>query len=165
MASTGKKAFLLFERNRAQSEVFFPEKGEFMNQMAEAMKSAKTIQAEITQWENRLEEARNEHGNLKRQSEVLQGEIDQKRNEYANYISTTQKQLRDGLDQLNADQGVLKNQRDVFKSELDKHLTDKAAFAHEKSEFEKEKSRVAGSRQLVNDFIQAVRRAYNVLPE
>jgi chromosome segregation ATPase len=136
-----------------------------MNQMSEALKSAKTLQTELTQWENRVEHARNEHENLKRQSEILQGEIDQKRTEYQNYISTHEKQIREGLDTIAKGNTTLEAQRNEFKTILETHDKEKSKLAFDKAEFVKEKSRTDGKRQLVEDFIQAIRRAYNVLPD
>ena len=134
-------------------------------QMTKALKSAETLQAELTQWENRVEYARNEHNNLKRQSEILQGEIDNKRTEYTNYISTHEKQIRDGLASLQTDRSTLESQRNEFKAILEAHDKEKAKLLFDKAEFVKEKSRTDGKRKLVEDFIQAVRRAYNVLPD
>ena len=130
-----------------------------------AVKSLKGAQAEMVQWENRVEAEKQNYANLKRQSEILQAEIDQKRTEYSNYISTHEKQVRDGLDAVREGQKMLDAQRNEFKAILQEHEREKGNLAQEKIEFLKERSRTDGRRQLVEEFIQAVRRAYNVLPD
>lgn len=134
-------------------------------QMTEAMKSAKTIQQEMTQWENRLETSKNEVQNLKRQSQLLQDEMDAKRVAYAGYISEKEKQIREGYNKNFEDQKVLDSQRGDFKNSLDAHMKEKALLVQEKSDFEKEKSRFYGQKQNVDGFVQAVRRAYSLIAE
>ena len=136
-----------------------------MQQMSEAMKSAKTIQSEMVQWENRLEAAKQEVGNFKRQSETLEQEIVAKRTEFASYISDRETAVRRGMESLAADRQALDAQREEFRVALDQHLKDKAALVQDRVNFEKTKSAVNGKHALINDFIQAVRRAYNVLPD
>lgn len=134
-------------------------------QLTEALKSAKTIQQEMTQWENRLESVKQEHGNLKRQSDILQAEIDNKRTEYSGYIADREKQIRHGFEKVTEDQRILDGQRDEFKKILDAHQKEKAGFSQERSDFEKEKSKILGQKQMVDGFIQAVRRAYSLIAE
>lgn len=134
-------------------------------QMSEAMKSAKSIQTEMVQWENRLESAKSEYGNLQRNLEALKGQIDQKRSDYDTYISTREKQTREGIEAVNRDRQTLDIQQKEFADILAKHNKDKVTLAQERVTFEREKNLYNGRKTLVNDFIQAVRRAYNVLPE
>lgn len=132
-------------------------------QMTEAMKSAKTIQQEMTQWENRLENLKNEGENLKRQNDILQQEIDVKRTQYAGYIAEKDKSLRDGFSELANHNKVLESQRSEFAGILDAHQQEKSKLAKERSDFEKEKSAILGQKALVDNFIQAVRRAYTLI--
>lgn len=130
-----------------------------------AIQSMKAAQSEMVQWENRIEAEKQTYANLKRSSEILQGEIDQKRTDYQTYISTSEKQIRDGMDALTEGNTTLEAQRLEFKAILEAHDKEKAALAFDKAELAKEKSRVDGQRHFVEEFIQAVRRAYNVLPD
>ena len=132
-------------------------------QMTEAMKSAKTIQQEMTQWENRLENLKNEANNLKRQNDILQQDIDNKRTQYAGYIADRDKSIRDGFSELANKNQVLESQRTEFVGILDAHQQEKAKLAKERSDFEKEKSAILGQKALVDNFIQAVRRAYTLI--
>jgi F0F1-type ATP synthase membrane subunit b/b' len=134
-------------------------------QMTEAMKSAKTIQQEMTQWENRLESTKNEVENLKRQAKLLEDEMDAKRVAYAGYISEKEKQIREGYNKNFSDQQTLNSQRDEFKNSLDQHIKEKNLLVQEKADFEKEKSRFLGAKQKVDGFVQAVRRAYSLIAE
>jgi len=134
-------------------------------QMTQAMKSAKTIQQEMTQWENRLEMIKNEATNLKKQNDILQTEIDNKRTQYAGYISDKDKSIRDGFTDLANHNKILESQKAEFAGILDAHHKEKAKLDQDKSEFEKEKSKILGQKQLIDAFIQAVRRAYSLIAE
>lgn len=134
-------------------------------QMTEAMKSAKQIQTEMVQWENRNEVLKQENMRLHKENTALSEQIDAKRLEYSNYIASREKQYRDSMDKLSGDQRILDGQRDEFKSVLEAHQKEKMALEQEKNSLIREKSVLAGEKQMLNDFIQAVRRAYNVLPD
>ena len=126
---------------------------------------AKAKQSEIVRWENRLEYLRNEHTNLTKLKEQTQQTIDAKRSEYEIYIGSRERDLRDRTEKLAQDRKAFEAQQEAFKAMLNTHQLEKNALASEKSDFDKEKQVIGGKRQGVNDFIQAVRRAYNVLPE
>lgn len=130
-----------------------------------AIQGMKAAQTEMVQWENRIEAQKQEYNNLKRQSDILQEQINSKRVDFESYISGREKELRDKLSKHETDQSTLDRQREEFKLLLSEHQKEKTNLTHEKMEFEKAKSALTGRSQLVNDFIQAVRRAYNVLPE
>jgi chromosome segregation ATPase len=132
-------------------------------QMTEAMKSAKTISQEMTQWENRLESTKSEHESLKRQSALLQGEMDQKRLEFSVFISDRNKAIQDGFTKIAEERRVLESQQAEFAGILDAHNKEKAALVQEKSDFDKEKRTVLGIKNNVDGFIQAVRRAYTLI--
>jgi len=132
---------------------------------AVAIQSMKSAQTEMVQWENRIEAEKSNYNNLKRQSELLQAEIDQKRKDFENYISIQTIQLREGLAKLAEDKKVLESQREEFKNILSSHEKEKQKLAQDRLVVERDKSSVAGQKQLVNDFIQAVRRAYNLIAE
>jgi chromosome segregation ATPase len=135
------------------------------NQMSEAMKSAKTIQQEMVQWENRLENVRQEANNLKRQNETLDEQMALKRSDFQTYIASRETELRQGFSKLAEDQQTLEAQRNEFKASLEGHLKDKQDLAQKKVEDAREKVRADGRRHAIEEFIQAVRRAYNVLPD
>ena len=134
-------------------------------QMTEAMKSAKQIQTEMVQWENRVETLRQTGENLKRQNDILDEQMAAKRSDFQTYIASRETELRQGLSKLAEDQRTLEVQRNEFKNSLESHLKDKNGLAQEKSDWAKEKVRADGRRQSIEEFIQAVRRAYNVLPD
>lgn len=136
-----------------------------MNQLTDAMKSVKTIQQEMTQWENRKENLISENNTLQKQNKQLSEEIETKRADYQNYIYTRDKQLKDGWTKLHEDQMVLEQQRTEFKEVLAKFQKDKEGLAHERMLYEKEKSAFGGQKQAVDGFIQAVRRAYSLIAE
>ena len=134
-------------------------------QMTEAMKSAKTIQQEMTQWENRLETTKNDANNLRRENEILQAEIDNKRTQYAGYIADKEKSIRDRLEKLGQEHQILESKRTEFAGILSEHQKAKASLIQERSDFEKEKSKILGQKQMVDQFIQAVRLAYSLIAE
>jgi DNA repair exonuclease SbcCD ATPase subunit len=130
-----------------------------------AIQSMKAAQAEVVQWENRIESARNEYSSLKKQCESLEQEIIAKKTDYQTYIGAREQDLRQKSEKIQQDQKILDGQREEFRLAMDAHLKDKAAHGQAKLDFEKEKAAAMGRRTAVNDFIQAVRRAYNVLPD
>jgi hypothetical protein len=130
-----------------------------------AIQSMKAAQTEMVQWENRIEAIKQTYGNLQRQAEILQATMDQKRSDFENYISTREKQVREAMDKVSQDRLILDTQREEFKGILAVHEKDKMNLIQEKQQYERDKSAFSGRQQLINDFIQAVRRAYNVLPE
>lgn len=132
-------------------------------QMSEAMKTAKQIQQEMVQWENRNESLKAENDRLAKANEILQTEIAQKTSEYQTYIANREKSIRDAQAQLAQDQKTLEAQRDEFKANLQAHLKEKESLANDRMFFEREKARVEGIKKLNGDFIQAVRRAYSLI--
>lgn len=126
---------------------------------------AKSKQAEIVQWENRVEYLKAEHASLMKQKEMIQQTIDAKTAEYQIYIGSREKDVRDRSEKLAQDQKLFESQQEEFKALLSSHQLEKNSLIADRFNFEKEKQAFSGKQQGVNDFVQAVRRAYNVLPD
>ena len=129
------------------------------------MELEKSKQAQMVTLENKIEKLSIDVKDLERRKELLQATIDAKTNDYQAYIGSREKSLRDNQAKLAEDQKVLEIQREEFKGTLNAHLADKTNLAKERSDFDREKAKFEGKQRSVSEFVQAVRRAYNVLPE
>lgn len=137
-----------------------------MSDKTEVMvRTPKSLQSDIVQLENKLETVKAEYASMERMKDLLQQEMDKKRQDYDSYIASRERQLRNDIDRLISDQAILNGQREDFKSALEKHVKNEEELVKAKAEFDGKKLKFEGERKLVNDFVQAVRRAYNVLPE
>lgn len=132
-------------------------------QMTEALRSAKTIQQEMTQWENRLESIRNEHETLRRKNDLLTQEINQKTKDYEGYVMNRKQAHEAASAKLTEDMNNLESQRTEFAAMLEAHQKEKAQLIQDKSDFEREKNRVNGTKANIDGFVQAVRRAYTLI--
>lgn len=121
-------------------------------------------EAELVQTENRVEQLKAEFSALQKQNAKLDEEIVAKKTDYQTFIQLQEQQSRANNERLVEDQRLLENQRAEFKALLEKHNSEKEALVREKTQFLREKSRCDGQMRAINDFITAVRRAYNVLP-
>ena len=130
-----------------------------------AMKTAKDIEKQLVVSENRLEYIKSEVGNLQKQKELLEATIAAKTADYQTYVGSREKEIREKNEKLINDCNVLETQREEFKNTLNAHISEKSKLAGEQAELEKQKTAMAGRKQAINDFVQAVRRAYNVLPD
>ena len=125
----------------------------------------KSKNAELVTLENRIEKAKEDLAALERQKELIQASIDAKTADYQAFIGGREKQIRDASDKLGQEQKKFEYQREEFKALLSVHQGDKESLAKERENFNREKARFEGKQKSVNEFVQAVRRAYNVLPD
>lgn len=132
-------------------------------QMTTAMKTAKTLQQELVQNENRLAAVVDQVETAKRQKEKLDAEIQHKSDEYKmmmNQRDAETKQLRDAVIR---DREQLESDKKDFLKLLRDLQTEKNALEASREDFKNEQFKVADTRERVNGFIVAVQRAYTLI--
>lgn len=132
-------------------------------QMTEAMKSAKTIQAEMTQWENRLDVLRSDHERLSKAKDALQADIDRKTSDYEVFIAARNSDIAKLREETDNQAKELARQKEEFKTILSNFHKEKQAFEAQNHSLAGERASLEKRNAAVNDFIIAVQRALTVL--
>ena len=125
----------------------------------QSLKDAK----EQVQYENRVEFLKSEHDRLQKANDLLQADINKKSSDYQLFISmkdSESKKLR--ADAVAAHEQTEKNKQE-FNDVLIAHKADKEAFDLAKQTLERDQRIVAGQKEQISQFIQALRRDLSVL--
>ena len=131
--------------------------------MTEAMKTAKQIQIEMVQWENRLEVIKADHDRLMKSRDALQAEIDQKTADYNIYMAQKDADSKKMRAETMAQSDQLAKDKAEFQDILKKFQDQKAIVDSQAKSIEIDKSKLEEQMNNVRLFISAVQRALAVL--
>lgn len=132
-------------------------------QLSEAMKTAKTIQQELVQNENRLAAVQDQIETAKRQKEKLDAEIQQKGDEYKMMMDHRDGETKKLRDAVITDREQLENDRKDFLKVLQDFQVQRNELEAKKEAFKNDLAKSADAKNKVNDFIVAVQRAYSLI--
>lgn len=133
--------------------------------MKVAVKEISAADGEIVKAENKLASIQEEIGQKKVALEGLQTEINKKTTDFEIYISSRQTELSRERAALVSDKEKLAQDRAEFQEILTKHKEDKKAVEDQKRDYDLQALRHSAKMQAITEFITAIKRAYNVLPE
>lgn len=128
-----------------------------------AVNSMKAAQAEMVQWENRLEALKMQHQSLQDQNAKLQDEITNRRTDYELFMSAKDAEVKQGRERLAVDQAEHARQKLEFIDILKNHQREKEELKQAKMDLEAEKAKLMDQRGKLESFIIAVQRAYTLI--
>lgn len=131
--------------------------------VGQAVASMKKAQGEMVQWENMLESIKAKVTDLSRQRDEVHKQIDLKVSN-ANIVMSEQRSKLDAERQfVQSEREKLEQGKKEISAQIDVFRTEKAAFTAEKEAAQRLLAAAKQSRSNVDQFIIAVKRAYDVL--
>ena len=132
--------------------------------MAEAtVHASKAVGAEITRWENKLEEVKAQVEKQTQVRDALVAEIESKTNNFEIYMAGRTNEDKRVKAEIAASREQLVKDQSEFQAILLEYRNEKNAVESERKHLELEKVRHAGSVQNVQEFVTAIRRAVGLL--
>ena len=132
-------------------------------QMSEAMKSAKQIQTEMVQWENRLENVKSELERTQKTKDDLQAQIDKKTSDYNIYMSQRDADTKKMRQDTNEGNEQLLKDKAEFQAMLLEFRKEKQEFEAAKNNVDVDMAKMNAQKENIKGFIQAVQRACGLL--
>lgn len=129
----------------------------------QAMRSLKDVQAEMVQWENRLEMLKGEISNLTRQKESLTQEIDKKVNDAQILLSTRDNESRKKATDVQAATEALTKQKTEFATVLADFKRQQNGLIDDRNKNEEMKKSLANQKVRFDAFVINLQKAYSLI--
>lgn len=128
-----------------------------------AVRSLRDVQAEMVQWENRLEHLKGEIANMTRQKESLQAEMDKKIGDAQILLSTRDNESRKKATEVQAAQESLTKQKTEFATVLADFKRQQNGLIDERNIIEATKKSLAAQKNRFDAFVINLQKAYSLI--
>ena len=131
--------------------------------MTVAVQSLKSAQAEMVQWENRVEALKQMNENLQRQHDALEADIQKKRTDFELFMGAKDAEIKQSRATLLKDQETLAQQKAEFLDVLKKHRQEQIDLEANKKILADELAKIADRKGKIDQFVISLQRAYSLI--